>query len=65
MNERTRFYVLVAIGIVAILVLGRIGDDWSKAEFYAAWAGVIALGSSVGLLWVELAPDGDLRRARR
>jgi hypothetical protein len=50
---------------VAILVLGRIGDDWSKAEFYAAWAGVIAVGSSVGLLWVELAPDGDLRRARR
>jgi hypothetical protein len=65
MNERTRFYVLVAIGIVAILVLGRIGDDWSKAEFYAACAGVIALGSSVGLLWVQLAPDGDLRRARR
>ena len=65
MNERSRFYVLVAIGVVTILVLGRIGDDWSKAEFYAACAGVIVLGSSLGLLWVQMAPDGDLRRPRR
>ena len=60
-----RFYVMVAIGVLTILVLGRVGDDWSQAGFYAACAGVIVLGSSVGLVWVHLAPDGDLRRPRR
>ena len=65
MRMKPRFYVMVAVGVLTILVLGRAGDDWSKAEFYAAGAGVIALGSSVGLLWVHMAPDGDLRRPRR
>jgi hypothetical protein len=27
--------------------------------------GEIVLGSSVGLIWVHLAPDGSLRRPRR
>jgi hypothetical protein len=65
MNERSRFYVLMAVAVAASLVLGRVGDDWSKLEFYAAGAVVIALGSSFGLIWVNLAPDGDLRRPRR
>ena len=64
MSVKTRFYVMMAVGVVAILVLGRIGDDWSKAAFYAAGAGVIGLGA-IGMFWVHLAPDGDLRRPRR
>ena len=65
MRMKTRFYLSMAIGVVAILVLGRIGDDWSKAEFYAAGAVVIAVGSTLGLLWAHMAADGDLRRPRR
>jgi hypothetical protein len=55
---------MVGVGVVAIFVLGHVGDDWSKAGFYAAGAGVIALGATVGLLWVYMARDCDLRRRR-
>ncbi len=64
MSERTRLYVMVVIGVAAILVLGRVGDGWSKAEFYGACAGVIALGA-IGIFWVQMAADGDLRRRPR
>jgi len=65
MSVKTRFYVMVGVGLLAILALGRVGDDWSTAGFYAAGAGVIALGSTVGLLWVHMARDGALRRRPR
>ena len=65
MNERSRLYGVGAIGVVALVVVGRFGGDWSHAAFYAAGARVIVLGASLGLLWVQMAPDGDLRRPRR
>ena len=52
----------LAVGAVAGLVYGRISRDWSFGTFYAGLAGVGSIVWLIGMLWTELAPDGDLRR---
>lgn len=65
MRKRTRFYVCLAVGLVAGIVYGQISRDWSFGTFYA----VLMAGGSVvcliGLFWTDLAPDGGLRRTPR
>jgi hypothetical protein len=61
-TQRTRKYLWMAVSAVAGLVYARISRDWSFGAFYAGFAGVVALVVLVGLVWTELAPDGDLRR---
>jgi hypothetical protein len=51
----------LVVAAVAGLVYARISRDWSFATFYAGFAGVVVLVGVVGLVWTELAPDGDLR----
>ena len=65
MTQRTRKYVWMVVAAVAGLVYARISRDWSFGAFYAGFAGVVVLVVGVGLPWIELAPDGDLRRAPR
>jgi hypothetical protein len=36
--------------------------DWSFGTFYAGLMGVVIVVGSIGLVWTELASDGDLRR---
>jgi len=61
-KRRTRHYVWLVVTVVAGLVYARISRDWSFGVFYAGFAGAVAVVVLVGLLWVEFAPDGDLRR---
>ncbi len=63
MKRRTRFYVSLVVAAVAGLVYARISHDWSVATFYAGFAVVVVVVGLIGLIWTELAPDGDLRRA--
>jgi hypothetical protein len=62
MSTRARFYVLLVIGAALGFAVGRVGDDWSEVAFYAVAAAVLAVSVVVGLLWVEMAHDGALRR---
>jgi hypothetical protein len=62
-TQRTRKYVWIVVAAIAGLVYSRISRDWSFGVFYAGFAGVVAVVVLVGLLWTELAPDGDLRRS--
>ncbi len=65
MSKRTRFYVLLALAAMTALVLSRIGEDWSDGAFYGALAGLVALFAVFGNFWVDMAPDGALRRRPR
>ena len=62
MKRRTRHYVWMAVCAVAGLIYSRVTRDWSFGTFYAGLMGVVAIVGLIGLLWTELAPDGDLRR---
>jgi hypothetical protein len=62
MKRRTRHYVWLVVCAVAGLVYSRMTRDWSFGTFYAGLMGVVIVVGSVGLVWTELAPDGDLRR---
>jgi biotin transporter BioY len=62
-RQRTRKYVWLAVAALAGLVYSRISREWSFGAFYAGFAGVVAVVVLVGLVWTELAPDGDLRRS--
>jgi drug/metabolite transporter superfamily protein YnfA len=61
-TQRTRKYVWMVVAAIAGLVYARISRDWSFGTFYAGFAGVVIVVVLVGGFWVELAPDGDLRR---
>jgi hypothetical protein len=62
MTMRARSYVVLAIAVVSAFAYTRMTRDWSEVAFYAGGAGVIALLVIAGNLWIELAPDGSLRR---
>ena len=62
MRKRTRFYVVLALTPLAAKVLSEIGENWSDAAFYGAVAGLVALFAVFGNFWVDMAPDGALRR---
>jgi cytochrome bd-type quinol oxidase subunit 1 len=66
MSVRTRTYVAMVAGV--LLAFGRTrvahGGDWGKAEMYAVGAVLLAVFIVVALPWIELAPDGELRRRR-
>ena len=65
MSKRGRFYLMLDLGVGAVFALGRFGDDWSQIAFYGASAGVIAVASTIGMFWVEMAHDGAIHRRPR
>ena len=52
----------MAASALAGLVYARIAHDWDLGAFLAGEAVVILLVGSVGLPWLEFAPDGAFRR---
>ena len=62
MTLRTRKYVVVAVTVVIAAVYSRIAGHWSDVEFYGGGAALLVLICSVGLPWMEYAPDGAFRR---
>jgi hypothetical protein len=62
MSQRVRWYVLLAITVVATVVYSRLTDGWSDPAYYGGAAGVLAVIVLAGLPWLELAPDGAWRR---
>jgi hypothetical protein len=64
-RQRTRKYVWMVAAALAGLAYARMSHDWSFAAFYAGFAGVVTVVVLFGLVWTELAPDGDLRRTPR
>jgi branched-subunit amino acid ABC-type transport system permease component len=66
MSVRTRTYIAIAAGVLLAFGLTRVAHaaDWSKGEMYAVGAVLLGVYVVVALPWIELAPDGDLRRPR-
>ena len=62
MSKRIRWYVVLALNVAGAWVYARIAQDWSDAVLYAGGAAYVAVAVVVGLLWMHMAPDGDLRR---
>jgi hypothetical protein len=62
MRLRTRKYVMLLVGVLAIAVYSRFTSDWSDIAYYGGAAGVMVLVGAVGLPWMEFAPDGAFRR---
>jgi hypothetical protein len=64
MSVRTRKYVALVIVVLLSVALTRVADaaGWSKGETYAAAAGMLVLFLLVALPWIDMAPDGALRR---
>lgn len=62
MSVRARTYVAMAYTIVLAFCYSRLSSDWSFAGFYAGMAGLITVIGLVALPWIDLAPDGALRR---
>jgi hypothetical protein len=64
MSVRTRKYVALLVDIVLVFGLTRVSHalDWSTAELYAVGAGMLVLFLLVALPWIDMAPDGALRR---
>jgi 4-amino-4-deoxy-L-arabinose transferase-like glycosyltransferase len=65
MSMRTRTYVGLAVLVALLVVLDRLGNDWSDVQFYAAAAGLLVVFGPLAMLWTEMAPDGALRRRPR
>jgi hypothetical protein len=62
MSRRTRWYVLLAMGVLATVVYSRFTRDWNDAAYYGGVAGIVVAGVLVGLPWMEFARDGAFRR---
>ena len=62
MNTRTRTYVGLAVLVVLVVALDRLGSEWSDVQLYAAAAGLLVVFIPIAMLWTEMAPDGALRR---
>jgi hypothetical protein len=61
MNVRVRTWVGLGVTGVAATAFARISEDPSLVETYA----FVAVWVPIYLVWVALAPDGDLRRDPR
>jgi hypothetical protein len=55
-------YVAMAFTVVLAYLYSRLSSDWSFGGFYAGLAGLITVIGLVALPWIDLAPDGALRR---
>jgi hypothetical protein len=66
MSVRTRTYIAMVAGVLLAFGLTRVAHaaDWSKVDMYAVGAVLLAVLIVIALPWIELAPDGDLRRRR-
>ena len=64
MSARTRKYIAMVIVALLAVVLTRVSDaaGWSEGEMYAVGAGALVVFLLIAMPWVEMAPDGDLRR---
>jgi hypothetical protein len=63
-SVRTRKYVALLINLLIAAAVTQVADaaGWSTAETYAVAAGVLAVVCLVALPWIDMAPDGALRR---
>jgi protein-S-isoprenylcysteine O-methyltransferase Ste14 len=64
MSVRTRKYVALVVVVLLAVALTRVSDaaGWSKGETYAVGAGMLVVFLLVALPWIDMAPDGALRR---
>jgi len=62
MSVRARTYVAMACTVVLAYFYSRLSSDWSFGAFYVGLMGLVTAIVLVALPWVELAPDGALRR---
>jgi hypothetical protein len=64
MSVRTRTYIAMLAGVLLAFGLTQVAHaaDWSKADMYAVGAVLLAVFIVAALPWIELTPDGDLRR---
>jgi hypothetical protein len=62
MSLRTRKYVLTAILVLISAVYGHFAGGWNDLRYYGGAAALLVLTLSVGLPWLEFAPDGAFRR---
>jgi hypothetical protein len=61
MNLRTRWYVLLAVAVLATFVYSRFTREWSDAAYYGGAAGLLVVLGGIGMPWIEFAPDGAFR----
>ena len=62
MNVRARTYVVLACTVVLAYFYSRLSSDWSFGGFYAGLMGLVTVIGLVAMPWIDLAPDGALRR---
>jgi hypothetical protein len=63
-SVRTRKYVALAVDVLLAVAVTQVGDagGWTTAETYAVAGGVLVAFLLVALPWIDMAPDGALRR---
>jgi hypothetical protein len=62
MSQRTRWYVVLVTGVLAMFIYSRFTGAWSEAAYHEGAAGVMVLVGALGFPWMEFAPDGAFRR---
>jgi hypothetical protein len=62
MNKRARWYLVLALCVLATVVYSRFTREWNDIAYYGGAAGVMLLVGAVGLPWMEFARDGAFRR---
>ena len=67
MSVRRRKYVALVVNLFLAVAVTRVGDasGWATAETYAVAGAVLVLFLLVALPWIDMAPDGALRRRPR
>jgi hypothetical protein len=66
-SVRTRKYVALAVNVLLAVAVTQVGGaaGWTTAQTYAVAGGVLVAFLLVALPWIDLAPDGALRRRPR
>jgi len=55
-------YVAMGFTVVLAAAYGRLGRDWSLGAFLAGEGVLVTVICLAAFPWIELAPDGALRR---
>jgi hypothetical protein len=61
-SARHRKYAGLVAMLVLLFVYSRFARPWSDVEYYAGAAALEIALLPIALLWIEMAPDGQLRR---
>jgi len=62
MSVRARKYVALGFTVVLAALYGRLSRDWDLGATLAGEGVLISVICLVAMPWIELAPDGGLRR---